>query len=125
VRYEIARAVIDGRGLSTVHINGINHHRSGVPSQRGLNPLDYMAVGKIANNPFAAQSYYLFERMPSGWQRYGDCTDPVDLPCWLADPAPGWVVPLSHNAAQHDHALGLGHKNIGAWIDAAAVQAGR
>src|SRR6185437_5106692 len=26
VRYEIARAIIDGRGLLTVHLNNINHH---------------------------------------------------------------------------------------------------
>jgi MTH538 TIR-like domain (DUF1863) len=133
VRYEIARAVIDGRGLLTIHINSINHHRTSAPSPRGSNPLDYVAVGKIANNAFAATRYFLFERRSVfrfgqyqwEWQRYEDYTEPVDLPRWLADPAPGWIMPLSHNAGEHDYIQQLGHKNLGAWIDAAAVQAGR
>jgi hypothetical protein len=49
----------------------------------------------------------------------------VDKPKWLADPAPGYVTPLSQNAAEYDYVAQSGHKNIGAWIDAAAIRAGR
>lgn len=133
VRYEIARAVIDGRGLLTVHINGLNHHQTRAPHPRGEDPLAYMAVGKAQQNPLSNPKYYLFERTvvwtEGGyrwqWERYGDYTDPVDRPAWLADPQPGYVMPLSTNAAMHDYASELGHKNIGGWIDAAATQAGR
>jgi hypothetical protein len=45
VRYEIARAVIDKRGLLAVHVNGIRHHTFLVPHVRGPNPLAAMAVG--------------------------------------------------------------------------------
>jgi MTH538 TIR-like domain (DUF1863) len=50
VRYEAARAVIDGRGLLAVHINGIRHHQTKMPNVFGLNPLEFMAVGKVQNN---------------------------------------------------------------------------
>jgi hypothetical protein len=133
VRYEIARAVIDERGLLTVHINGLNHHQTPTPHPRGENPLAYMAVGKVQTNVLYNPKYYLFERKAvfnSGqyqweWHRYDDYTDPVERPSWLTDPAPGWVMPLSQNAAEYDYVQQLGHKNIGAWIDTAAIQAGR
>jgi hypothetical protein len=107
VRYEIARAVIDGRGLLTVHINGINHHQTRATSARGSNPLASLAVGKVQTNAQAPR-YYLFERkavLKLGqyqweWHRYEDYTDPVDLSLWLVDPAPGYVTPLSQGAAE-------------------------
>jgi hypothetical protein len=34
-------------------------------------------------------------------------------------------MPLSQNAAEYDYVQQLGNKNIGAWIDTAAIQAGR
>ncbi len=39
VKYEIARAVIDERGLLAVHINGIKHVQTSTPHPRGPNPL--------------------------------------------------------------------------------------
>jgi hypothetical protein len=45
VRYEIARAIADSRGLLTVHVNGLRHHKHGVPDAQGPNPLNFMAVG--------------------------------------------------------------------------------
>jgi hypothetical protein len=45
VRYEIARSVIDKKGLLAVHINSLRHHQRVVPDGHGDNPLDYMAVG--------------------------------------------------------------------------------
>jgi MTH538 TIR-like domain (DUF1863) len=44
VRYEIARAVIDGRGLLAVSINGINDHIHHVPFLAGHNPLNALAI---------------------------------------------------------------------------------
>ena len=38
VRYEIARAVVDGKGLFAIHINGINHHERKAPDPRSDNP---------------------------------------------------------------------------------------
>lgn len=57
VRYEIARAVVDRRGLFAVHINGINHNVRRAPDALGYNPLDAMAVYKDPNG-----KYYLWER---------------------------------------------------------------
>lgn len=132
VRYEIARGVIDGRGLLTVHINGLNHHQTRRPDIRGENPLAYLAVGKVQPNLLYPAKYYLFERQAEWrdgqyrwvWNRYQDYTDPVDHPAWLNDSAPGFVTPLSANAAEYDYAAQTGHKQIGTWIDAAAKQAG-
>src|ERR1700730_16934673 len=68
VRYEVARGVIDGRGLLAVHINGIRHHQTKMPNPSGLNPLEFMAVGKVQNNVLVPPKYYLFERDPHhGW----------------------------------------------------------
>ena len=127
VHYEIARAVIDERGLLTVHINGLNHHQTRAPHPRGPNPLAYMAVGKVQATALQTPKYYLFERKAGQyqweWHRYDDYIDPVDKPRWLSDPAPGMVTPLSQNAAEYDYASQLGDKSIGSWIDTAAIQA--
>jgi hypothetical protein len=125
VRYEIARAIIDGRGLLAVHLNNINHHVTRTPHPRGHNPLAYMAVGKVQSALLSSPAYYLFELTPQGWARYDDHTTPISLPPWLADPAPGYVMPLAHGADDYDYILQDGHKNIGAWIDRAAQKAGR
>ncbi|MGQ0444713.1 MAG: TIR domain-containing protein, partial [Beijerinckiaceae bacterium] len=125
VRYEIARGVIDSRGLLAVHINSINHHQTRTPHARGPNPLAYMSVGKVQSSPFSLPVYYLFERTSQGWDRYQDHTTAISLPPWLADPAPGYVTPLSYCADEYDYIPHDGHKNIGAWIDRAAQKAGR
>ena len=57
VRYEIARAIVDARGLLAVHINGLNHHVRRLPDALGLNPLDFLAVGKRQNG-----ALYLYEK---------------------------------------------------------------
>ncbi|HEX2449390.1 MAG TPA: TIR domain-containing protein [Methyloceanibacter sp.] len=105
VRYEIACAIVDKRGLLTVHINGIKHH----------------------------PKYYLFEKRAVmtlagaqwSWERYQDYTDPVDLPRWLHDCQPGEVSILSGRASEYDYVAGDGHQNIGNWIDASAKAVGR
>jgi hypothetical protein len=66
-----------------------------------------------------------FRSTQGGWVRYEDHTDQVKLPPWLSDPTPGYVIPLSANAAEYDYIADHGHKNVGLWIDRAAQQAGR
>jgi len=130
VRYEIARAVIDGRGLLTVHLNGLRHHVTRAPHAKGPNPLAFMAVGKVQENVWDPVKYYLFELRSDGvggvgWFKYSDYTFAIDLPKWVADPKVGRVMPLSYNAAEYDYVADNGSRNIGSWIDAAAKQAGR
>jgi hypothetical protein len=132
VKYEVARAIIDGRGLLAVHLNSINHHQSKTPHALGLNPLDFISVGKVQEQ--GQTKYRLFEKLalPNGaggyrwsWERYSDYTDSVTRPAWLNDPPVGYVTPLSTNAALYDYIANEGHKNIGSWIDQAAQRAGR
>jgi MTH538 TIR-like domain (DUF1863) len=129
VRYEIARAVTDGRGLLAVHLNNIRHHVSKAIDAWGANPLEYVAVGKVQPHPLLNAQYYLFEftvqNGQSGWFRYADYTDPVKLPPYLSDPPAGFVMPLARGTMLYDHVLHEGHKNIGAWMDLAAQKAGR
>jgi hypothetical protein len=134
VKYEIARAIIDGRGLLTVHLNGINHHQTRGPDPLGLNPLAHMGVAKLQPNKRLPPQYYLYEMklVPDGyggvieqWSRYGDYTLPVKKPVWLTDPNVDHVVPLSVDAAEYDYEQDHGLRNIGSWIDQAARQAGR
>ena len=126
VRYEIARAVIDGRGLLGVHINGIRHHQTKIANPSGLNPLEFLAVGKVQNNFLVPAKYYVFERdLKYGWLRYKDHTGPVSLPPYLSDPAPGYVTPLSWGTIVRDFMGDDGSKNIGLWIDLAAQAVGR
>jgi hypothetical protein len=134
VRYEIARAIIDGRGLLGVHLNSIRHHQTKTPHTRGLNPLEFMAVGKVQESVLEPARYFPFEKQafPNGvggyrwvWNRYGDYTSSVVPPAWLSDPAAGYVTPLSQNASIYDYIADNGHQNIGGWIDGAAQSAGR
>jgi len=125
VRYEIARAVIDGRGLLAVHLNNLRHHVRRLPDPCGPNPLKYMAVGKVLSSVWAPPQYYLFESTKQGWIRYQDYTIPVSLPRYLADPPPDYVMPLSAGTYVYDYVNLGGHKNIGSWIDQAAQQVGR
>jgi hypothetical protein len=134
VKYEIARAIIDGRGLLTVHLNNINHHQTKGPHPLGPNPLAHMGIAKLQPNKNLPGQYYLYEMqlVPDGhggaieqWSRYNDYTSSVKKPAWLSDPSVGHVMPLAVNAAEYDYELDHGHRNIGSWIDQAAKQAGR
>jgi hypothetical protein len=134
VKYEIARAIIDGRGLLAVHINNIRHHQTLTAHTLGYNPLDYIAVGKVQDSPWGPVRYYLFEKNAVRdalgnyvwqWHRYGDFTGSVNKPSWLADPVTGHVTVLSAGADLYDYVNHLGHTNIGGWIDRAAQKVGR
>lgn len=125
VHYEIARAVIDDRGLLGVHINGINHHQRLRPDLPGINPFTVMGVEKHQPNAFSIPIYYLSIHTNNGWQRYAKHTTSVALPRYLPDPPSGQVMPLSRAVPVYDYVAGGGHKNIGAWVDAAAQAVGR
>lgn len=125
VCYEIARAVIDGRGLLAVHLNNIRHHVSKQSHPLGYNPLGCMGVGKVQASIFSSPLYYLFEWNGREWGRYGDYTLPVKLPTYLPDPFPGYISLLSTGTEVYDWVGNDGHKNIGGWIDRAAQQVGR
>jgi hypothetical protein len=131
VKYEIARAVVDERGLLAVHINGLKHVERLQADPLGLNPLQFMGIYKSSIGTF-----YLYERRPiivdrlTGlvewhWFQYPDYTQPVPLPRYLAEPSVGYVMPLAWHTDEYDYVAGIGHKNIGAWFDGAAQQAGR
>jgi hypothetical protein len=129
VRYEIARAIIDERGVLAVHLNSIKHHQTLNAHTRGINPLSMLGIRRVQDHALLPARYYLYEQMPyttaAGardwqWVRYQDYTDPVKLPPWLADPAAGSVMPLSVSADEYDYIAADGHKHIGAWIDRAA-----
>lgn len=131
VKYEIARSVIDGRGLLAVHINGINHHQRQTPDPLGYNPLHLIGVGKSQSGQFHLwEKRQIVNPYPLGqlewqWHRYEDYISEVPLPPYLMEPSVGYVMPLSSGAAEYNFALQDGHKNIGAWIDRAAQSVGR
>jgi hypothetical protein len=119
VKYEIARSVIDSRGLLAVHINGINHHLRRTPDQLGYNPLQIIGVYGAPNGQF-----YLYEKryvLLNALTNQGA----VPLPKYLPSPQVGYVTPLSYHTAEYNYVLNEGHKKIGSWIDAAAQAAGR
>jgi hypothetical protein len=59
------------------------------------------------------------------WQPYEDYTDPVPLPRYITDIPLQRIMPLSAVTSQYDFVVNEGAKNLGAWIDAAAVSAGK
>jgi MTH538 TIR-like domain (DUF1863) len=131
VKYEIARAVIDDKGLLNVHINGLSHHKTLSSHLPGLNPLEVMGIYRDAN-----QQFYIWEkrleladrvnvRYEWHWRRYADYVNPVSLPKYLTTPSIGYIMPLSTGALSYDFVQHVGHKNIGGWIDYAASQIGR
>lgn len=131
VKYEIARAVIDGRGLLAVHINGIRHHQRGTPDPLGYNPLRLLGILKSSDSKFYLyeNSYvltdWLTNRKEWRWQPYQDYSWPVPIPPYITTPDVGYVMPLSTGTQEYDFANREGHKNIGIWIDLAAQAAGR
>jgi hypothetical protein len=131
VKYEIARSVIDCRGLLAVHINGLNHHRRREPDFVGFNPLDLIGIYRESNdkfflwekrwvllNPFTGLSEWQ-------WHPYDDYTESVPLPRYLTAPGVGFVRPLGVGAVTYNFVEELGHFNLGTWVDSAARNVGR
>ena len=130
VKYEIARSVVDERGLLAVHINGIKHINRLTVDERGLSPLHVMG---IFHNPNGL--YYIYENFVEvdaatglvgfAWRPYQDFRDPVSLPRYIPSIPQGLVMPLSRYTVEYDYMAGNGNRNIGAWVDAAAMAVGR
>lgn len=124
VRYEIARSVIDGRGLLAVHINSLNHHQPPyLPHKRGYNPCACMGVYRGDNGKFYLAEYnYVGSNWK--WERYQDYSLPVPVPKYMPAPNSSSVLKLSDFTTEYDWSQN-GHQNIGGWIDMAAAEAGR
>jgi hypothetical protein len=131
VKYEIARSVVDRRGLLAVHINGLNHIDRQTPDPRGYNPLECMGVYHAHT-----ELYYLYEKRAEVinpqtgelgwvWRPFDDFKDPVPLPRYIPAIDRGYVMPLARYTAEYDFVGQIGHANIGAWIDCAAAAVGR
>lgn len=125
VRYEIARAIIDNRGLLGVHINSLNHHQTRTPHLLGPNPFDYIGLYRQPNSLLGGSQCYLCEHDGSGWRPYQHYSNAVNLPAYLQPPDPGYIRQLSSAVPVYDFVGGTGHSNIGSWIDAAARRVGR
>ena len=131
VKYEIARSVVDERGLLAIHLNGINHHQHKTPDQRGASPLHFMGVYTAPNGNFFLYEKHVIvtdqarSQLGFEWHPYADFTDPVPLPRYMTMPAVGTVMPLAVYTREYDMVVHDGYANMGAWFDAAAVAVGR
>lgn len=134
VRYEMARAIIDGRGLLAVHLNSIKHHKTLTPHTHGYDPLLCMGIQKKQETLLSVPQYYLVEyNSYTGldgttqwrWEWYDDYTLEVKKPDWMPDAQQGVAISFARGARTYDYIANNGHSNIGSWIDAAAIAAGR
>jgi len=130
VKYEIARAVIEERGLLAIQVDDIEPNRA-TPERPGLNPLHVMGLYQHENG-----HYYLVERhevvkdVSTGglgfeWRLYADHPEPLVPPRYVGDIDMGRAAPLSLFTAEHDFLTEDGPANMAAWIDDAAAQVGR
>jgi hypothetical protein len=124
VRYEIARSVIDEKGLLTVHINSLPHHQHPrQPHPQGPNPTAFMGVAQRDDG-----TYRLCERNYTDgawkWVWYSDYVSDVPIPRYIGASVLKGVVPLSAWTSEYDWRHG-GHNSVGGWIDRAAHDAGR
>jgi hypothetical protein len=131
VKYEIARALIDKKGLLAVGINGLRHVDTRSAHPPGINPLAVMGMYKGTNG-----SFYLAENrwVPSvanvlqyewRWFIYEDYKFPVTLPPYLIEKPNSNVSALSEGARLYDYVANDGLNKLGSWIDFAAKQVGR
>jgi hypothetical protein len=131
VRYEIARSVIDERGLLAVHINSLNFVGGTGPDPLGINPLHFMGIHRDQTG-----QYYLAERKPVvtneatgdvgfAWHWYGDYQMPIKLPQYMNELPVGAIVPLATVNATYDYIADSGAKYLSHWLDAAAIAVGR
>jgi hypothetical protein len=129
VRYEIALSVVNERGLFAVDLNSINHNHRKAPDPLGVNPLNFMGVRKDESG-----AWHLVERLPVEfedgnvgfeWHWYLDHQPPVPRPKFVSESDAGTIVPLSAYSRRYDFMPHEGSKNIGSWLDTAAVEVGR
>jgi hypothetical protein len=130
VKYEIARAVIEERGLLAIHIEDIEPNRT-ASEPPGLNPLHVMGLYQHENG-----HHYLVERheavkdVSTGtlgfeWRLYADHPEPLVPPRYVGDIEIGRAAPLSLFTGEHDFLADDGTANIAVWLDDAAAQVGR
>jgi len=130
VKYEIARAAIEERGLLAIHINGIEHSR-GMPDRPGLNPLHVMGFYQHeSGHCYLVERHEVVKDVTTGalgfeWRLYADHPEPVLPPRYVCDIEPGRAAPLSLFTTEHDFMADDGATNIASWIDAAAADVGR
>jgi hypothetical protein len=128
VRYEIARAIVDQRGLFGVHINGLRHHERRQPDPQGFNPFNQMGIYRDFDGKFYIweENAILVDAFANQWewhwQHYADYVSAVTLPKYMTAPPPGQIMPLSAAVDVYDYCDP--QRNLGAWIDRAAVRAG-
>ena len=129
VRYEIALSVINERGLMAIDLNSINHHQRQAPDTLGVNPLSFMGVRKDKSG-----SWHLVEKMPVDlgngevgleWHWYLDYQPPVPRPRYIPESVAGTIIPLSLYTRRYNFMADNGSKNIGVWLDQAAISVGR
>lgn len=124
VKYEIARALVEERGLLAVHINGIGQRKA--PERLGLNPLCTMGLYQHENGHcYLVERHEIVKNTDTGelgfeWRLYQDHADPVLPPRYVGNINVGQAAPLSLFTAEHDFTADDGAANINAWIDAAA-----
>ncbi|MFJ2683654.1 TIR domain-containing protein [Pseudomonas sp. NPDC087342] len=119
VRYEIARSVIKGNGLLTVHIHGVQNAAKQT-SIKGADPLAQMGLYKTERGIFLA------EWKNGKWITYADYTLAIPEKELRFDaPKTNSVVQLSKHYMSYDFTGQNGRKDIGGWIETAAGLAGR
>lgn len=127
VKYEIARSVIDGKGLLAVHVNGINHHQRRTPDPRGFNPIAMMGIAMDERRAvFLCEQLYDSQARGYRWKWYADYANAITVPRYVRKAlSPGDIVQLSTVTREYDFVQQQGHKNIGGWVDLAASDADR
>jgi len=122
VRYEIARAVIENKGLLTVYIDGVKCMSTQMTCNRGANPLAQMAICRRSDD----SKYYLCDWSNEGkWRWYPDYTLPVDPPAFLPAIQPGGLSQLSNGTHGYDYVQQNGYRNLSGWVEDAAMAVGR
>ena len=131
VKYEIARALIDNRGLLAVHLNKIPKGKFRIVDEYGFNPLHIIGIMKSANGKF-----YICERKLRGvsmnpyqtewyWEAYTDYLYPISVPRYMHAPQIGRPISLAEYAPVYCFVDDLGSVFLGSWLDAAARRVGR
>jgi hypothetical protein len=119
VRYEIARSLVCGNGLFTVHIHNVKDPQFGI-ALPGPNPLHFMG---LELRPDGRGN--ICELVNGRWELFEKHKAPVRWPRWLAKPTVNYLVPLSHGTRAYDYCDEDGYNHLAEWSQLAAVESGR
>lgn len=119
VRYEIARSLVCGNGLFTVHIHNVKDPQFGT-ALPGPNPLDFMG---LELRPDGRGN--ICELVNGQWELFEMHKAPVWWPRWLAKPRVNYILPLSHGARAYDYCKDDGYNHLAEWAQLAALEAAR